>query len=216
MKNTKLLALVESALMLALAVVLSYVKFLQLPFDGSITLFSMLPICLVSIKYGIKWGLGVAFCYSWFQILQGGVFAWGLTPGMLIASLLLDYIVAFTVLGFAGLFRKKGTVGMLCGIGLVCVLRFLVHFIAGVVLWANLEEFVAFGQAWVNRPVLYSICYNGAYMLPETILTVVVAAILLSVPQIKKILTVPTAPLPTVASNVAARLDKENEKDQDE
>ena len=71
MKNTKLLALVESALMLALAVVLSYIKFFQLPFDGSITLFSMLPICLVSIKYGIKWsapsrkkkrkGFGVGF-----------------------------------------------------------------------------------------------------------------------------------------------------------
>lgn len=199
MKNTtmnrrllRIVTLCECALMLALAVVLSYIKFWQLPFDGSITLFSMLPICLVSIKYGLRWGLGTAFCYSWFQILQGGVFGWGLTPGMLIASLILDYLLAFTVLGLAGLFRKKGYLGMLAGIAMVCVLRFLVHFVAGVVLWANLEQFVAFGQEWFNRPVLYSICYNGIYMLPETVLTTAVAAVLLKIPQFKRILTLPT------------------------
>ena len=196
MKNTKvyvtktrIYALTECAILLALAVVLSYVKIFQLPFDGSITLFSMLPICLISIKYGIKWGLGAAFCYSWFQILQGGVFAWGLTPVMLIGSLFLDYILAFTVLGLAGIFRKKGYLGMVLGIVLVCALRFLVHFLAGVILWANFEEFIAFGQSWVNRPVLYSICYNGIYMLPETILTSVMAAVILKIPQIKKLIT---------------------------
>ena len=191
-KSTRIFALCECAIMLALSVVLSYVKIFTLPFDGSITLFSMLPICLISIKYGIAWGLGTAFCYSWFQILQGGVFAWGLTPGMLVASLFLDYILAFTVLGLAGMFRKKGILGMVLGIVMVCALRFLVHFVAGVVLWANLEEFVAFGKEWVNRPVLYSICYNGIYMLPETIMTSVGAWILLKIPQMKRILTLPT------------------------
>ena len=194
MKHTKLVALCESALLLALAVVLSYIKFFELPFDGSITLFSMLPICLIAIKYGWKWGLGTAFCFSWFQILQGGVFGWGLTPVMLIGSLLLDYILAYTVLGFAGIFRKKGYFGMLGGIAMVCVLRFLVHFLAGIILWANFEQFVAFGQEWVNRPVLYSICYNGVYMLPETILTVAVAAILLKIPQIKRLITALSLP----------------------
>ena len=196
MKNTKvyvpkarIYALCECAILLALAVVLSYVKIFQLPFDGSITLFSMLPICLISIKYGVKWGLGAAFCYSWFQILQGGVFGWGLTPVMLIGSLLLDYVLAFTVLGLAGIFRKKGYLGMVLGIVLVCALRFVVHFLAGVILWANLEEFVAFGQSWVNRPVLYSICYNGIYMLPETVLTSVMGAVILKIPQIKRLIT---------------------------
>lgn len=196
MKNTRLRALCESAVMLALAVVLSYIKFWELPFDGSITLFSMLPVCLISVKYGIKWGLGTAFCFSWFQVLQGGVFSWGLTPIMLIGSLLLDYILAYTVIGFAGIFRKEGYWGALGGIGLVCALRFLIHFLAGIILWANLEEFVAFGATWVGRPILYSICYNGVYMLPETVLTVAVAAVLLKIPQIKRILTVPTAAIP--------------------
>ena len=190
-KRTRVFALCECAMMLALAVVLSYVKIFTLPFDGSITLFSMLPICLISIKYGIGWGLGTAFCYAWFQILQGGVFAWGLTPTMLIASLFLDYILAFTVLGLAGLFRKKGLLGMVMGIVMVCALRFLVHFVAGVVLWANLEQFVAFGKEWVNRPALYSICYNGIYMLPETVMTSIGAWLLLKIPQMKRILTLP-------------------------
>lgn len=192
MQNTRikrLRALCECAIMLALSVVLSYIKFFELPFDGSITLFSMLPVCLVAIKYGVKWGLGTAFCFSWFQILQGGVFGWGLTPTMLISSLLLDYIVAYTVLGFAGMLRKKGYWGMLGGITAVCAMRFFVHFLAGVILWANFEQFEAFGQVIQNNPVLYSICYNGVYMLPETVLTVAVAAVVLKIPQIKRIVT---------------------------
>ena len=188
MKNTRTRALCECAIMLALSVILSYIKFFELPFDGSITLFSMLPVCLISIKYGIKWGLGTAFCFSWFQILQGGVFGWGLTPTMLISSLFLDYILAYTVLGFAGIFRKKGFWGALGGIASVCTLRFLVHFLAGVILWANFDQFEAFGRIIQNNPVLYSICYNGVYMLPETVLTVAVAAILLKIPQIKRLL----------------------------
>ena len=190
--------LCESAILVALAVALSLVsKFTigiwltpLLPFGGTVTFFSMLPICIISIKHGLGWGLGSAFCFSWFQILEGGVFGWGLTPVMLIGSLLLDYILAFAVLGLAGIFRNKGTRGMSAGVAFVCILRFLIHFLAGIILWANLAEFVAFGQAWFNRPVLYSIVYNGSYMLPETILTIAGAELLFRVPQIKKILKI--------------------------
>ena len=188
MKQRNVRMLCECAIMLALAVALSYVKIFTLPFDGSITLLSMLPICLVSIKYGVAQGLSVAFLYAWTQILQGGVFAWGLTPGMLIGSLLLDYLVAFTVLGLAGLFRRRGFPGILLGIALACAMRFLSHFLAGGILWANFEKFVAFGQEWFNRPWLYSLCYNGIYMLPETVFTVAGAAVLFRLPQVKSIL----------------------------
>ena len=128
-RSQQIRTLCECALMIALAVGLSYIVLIRMPFDGTVTAFSMLPICLISVRHGIKWGLGSAFCYSWFQILQGGVFGYGLTPGMLIASLFLDYILAFTVLGLAGLFRRKGIPGMVGGIVMVCVLRFLVHFL---------------------------------------------------------------------------------------
>ena len=177
--------------MIALAVGLSYIVLIRMPFDGTVTAFSMLPICLISVRHGIKWGLGSAFCYSWFQIHQGVVFGYWLTPGMLISSIFLDYILAFTVLGLAGLFRRKGVPGMVCGIVMVCVLRFLVHFVSGVVLWANYEQFMAFGVEWINRPVLYSICYNGAYMLPETVLTVIGAVLLFQVPQFRRIMGLP-------------------------
>ncbi len=196
MKQKRIHILCESAILVALAVVLSIIsKFLLepllaplFPFGGSVTIFSMLPICIISIKHGIGWGLAGGFCFSWFQILQGGVFAWGLTPGMLLASLLLDYILAFSVLGLAGIFRKYGTWGMIGGVALVCALRFLIHFIAGVLLWANFEQFVAFGQSWVNRPILYSLVYNGGYMLPETILTVIGAILLFRVPQVRRLI----------------------------
>ena len=93
MKQTKIRTLCECAIMLAVAVILSFIQFGKLPWGGSITLASMLPICLIAIKHGWKWGLGTAFCFSWFQILQGEVFAWGLTPTILVSSLFLDYIL---------------------------------------------------------------------------------------------------------------------------
>ncbi len=186
MKNSNIRKLTTSAIMLALAFILSYIKIIELPFEGSVTLLSMLPICLISIKYGLKWGIGTAFCYSWLQILQGGVFTWGLTPVMLIGSLMLDYVVAFTVLGLAGMFRKKGRVGICSGVAIACVLRFLSHFASGIVLWANYEQFIAFGKEWVNHPVLYSLCYNGIYMLPEMIVTTAAILLLTALPQIKR------------------------------
>ena len=78
---------------------------------------------------------------------------------------------------------------MLGGIAIVCFARFFVHFLAGVIIWTNFEQFEAFGQIIQNNPALYSICYNGVYMLPETLLTVGVAAIVLKLPQIKRIVT---------------------------
>lgn len=188
MRNSKVRKLTVSAMMLALAFALSYVQIYKLPWGGSVTLLSALPICFISVKYGLGWGLGSGFCFAWLQILQSGfeVFSWGLTPGMLIASLLLDYLVAFTVLGAAGIFRKKGKAGILAGVTLALVLRFVSHFCAGYFLWANYEEFVAFGQSFVNKPALYSLLYNGAYMLPETVLTVAGAALLFCLPQLQK------------------------------
>ena len=175
-----------TAIMIALAFVLSCVQIWKMPFGGTVTLLSMLPIIFISVKYGIGWGLCASFIYSWLQIIQGEVFGWGLTPTMLIGSLLLDYVVAFTVLGLAGLFRKKGTAGIIIGSVSVCVLRFLSHLISGVVLWANYEKFVAFGQEWVDHPWLYSLCYNGAFMLPETVFTIAGVILLFKLPQLKR------------------------------
>ncbi|MGN0424088.1 MAG: energy-coupled thiamine transporter ThiT [Acetatifactor sp.] len=191
MSNTsqKTKILVEGAAMVALATVLSFIRVFKLPWGGSITLLSMLPIVLFSIRRGVKSGLVVSFVYALVQFFQGvldGLFGWGLTPGMLIACILLDYALAFFVLGLAGLFRKKGIAGWIGGIALAVGLRFVCHFLSGVVIWGS------FGELWsgfsTDNTWLYSFLYNGCYMLPEMIFTIIGAVALLSTPQGKKLL----------------------------
>ena len=189
MSKNKTKILVEGAVMVALATVLSYIRIFRLPWGGSITLLSMLPIVLFSIRRGLGAGLTVSFVFSLVQFTQGvvdGIFGWGLTPGMLIACILLDYIVAFTVLGLAGIFRKKGFAGWIGGIALAVVLRFVCHFLSGVVVWKS------FGELWngfsTDNTFLYSFLYNGSYMLPELIFTLSGAIALLKVPQTKRYL----------------------------
>ena len=177
--------LVEGAVMVALASALSLVKIIEMPWGGSVTLLSMLPIVVYSIRYGIKKGLFASFVYSLFQLATSGVFGWGLTPLMLIGSILLDYVLAFTVVGFAGIFRDKGLAGYIGGTVFAGVLRFISHFLSGVVIWHS------FGELWsgfvTDNEWLYSLVYNGVYMLPEIIFTVIGAIILFSVPQLRKL-----------------------------
>ncbi|MBR4781118.1 MAG: energy-coupled thiamine transporter ThiT [Lachnospiraceae bacterium] len=188
MQSKKTRILVEGAVMLALATALSFIQIYKLPWGGSITLLSMLPIVLFSIRRGLKAGLAVSFLFSLIQFFQGimdGLFGWGLTPVMLIACIFIDYIFAFTVLGFGGLFRKKGTAGWIGGIAVAITLRFVMHFLSGVIIWKS------FGELWegfsTESSVLYSLLYNGSYMLPELIITVVAAVVLLNVPQVRKL-----------------------------
>ena len=188
MNKSRLHSLVEGAIMVALAAVLSYIRIFKLPWGGSITLVSMLPIMLYSIRYGIKKGLGAAFAFSLIQLFQGisdGLFAWGLTPLMLVACIFIDYIFAFSVLGFAGLFSKNGLAGYIGGTALAGLLRFLCHFLSGVIIWHS------FGELWegfsTENEWLYSLLYNGAYMLPEIIFTQIAAAALFKLPQTKKL-----------------------------
>lgn len=181
-----------SAVFVALATVLSLIKVVKMPLGGSVTLLSMLPIVMISVMMGLKWGIGSAFVYSLIQLLLGitmdGLLGWGLTPVMLVGTILLDYIIAFTVLGIAGIFVKQGYAGICGGVGLAVALRFLSHFLSGFIIFKNLEQFELFGSIFTNRPMLYSLAYNGLYMLPELIITVVGAAILFKLPQIKKLI----------------------------
>ncbi len=181
-----------SAIFVALATVLSLIKVVKMPLGGSVTLLSMLPIVMISLMLGLKWGFGSAFVYSLIQLILGitmdGLLGWGLTPVMLVGTILLDYIIAFTVLGIAGIFVKKGYAGICGGVVLAVVLRFFSHFLSGVIIFKNLEQFEIFGSLFVNRPVLYSLAYNGFYMLPELVITTVAAVILFRLPQVKKIM----------------------------
>ncbi len=187
-KKFSTIQLVEGAVMLALATVLSFIKVFKLPWGGSITLLSMLPICLYSIKYGIGKGLMVSFVYSLIQmfISLGEVMGWGLTKSIFAGCLLLDYILAFTALGVAGIARKKGLSGWLLGTVLAMMLRYLFHFLSGVILWKST------GKIWsgfsTENYYLYSLVYNGTFMLPEIVFTTIGSFILYKLPVTKTLL----------------------------
>lgn len=189
-KNSKTRILVEGAIMVALAFVLSCIKVFKLPWGGSITLLSMLPIAVFSIKRGVKAGLFAAFVSALVQLGQGivadGLLGWGLTPVMLISCMFLDYIGAFTAIGLSGIFRKNGLIGRLAGTAIAVLIRYVFHIISGAVI------FHSSGMIWetfsTENEWLYSAIYNGAYMLPEMIFTLIGAAVLLKVPQINKLM----------------------------
>ena len=186
-QKTKLLA--EGAAMVALATVLSFIRIIKMPWGGSVTLLSMLPIVIFSIKNGVKNGLIVSFAFSLIQFLQGimdGLFGWGLTPASLVACILIDYLLAFTVLGLAGLFRNNGLKGWILGIVLAVALRLFMHFLSGVIIWHSFGEL--WGGFFTENSVLDSLLYNGAYMLPEMIFTTIGAVVLLKAPQTRKLI----------------------------
>lgn len=187
--HTKVSAMVEGAVMVALAAVLSYIRVLHLPWGGSVTLLSMLPIIVYSIRHGVVNGISAAFVFSLIQLGQGavdGLFGWGLTPVMLIACIMLDYILPFTLIGLGGMLRKRGTVGWITGTVCAVLLRFVCHFLSGVVIWHSV------GKLWegfaTDNEWLYSLLYNGAYMLPELVFTLAGAIMLLRIPQTRKLI----------------------------
>ena len=169
MNHMKLRALCEGAIMVAAATALSYLKFFELPQGGSVCI-GMLPIFLYCVRWGLKDGLLASFAYGLLQLIFDGAYAWGW------ASMLLDYLVAFTMLGFAGLFaRKKG--GIFIGTVVGCVLRFIVHFISGITIYRIFEPTELFNVTWLN-PYLYSAAYNGSYVAIDMVICLVIFAVM--------------------------------------
>ncbi len=163
--------LVFSAVSLALAYALSFVKIIHMPWGGSVTLFSMFFVTLIGYWYGPKIGLVSGFAYGILQFLQGGT---GYIVSIL--QLCLDYFVAFGALGLSGFFSKKKH-GMITGYLVAIIVRAAIHSIGGYIFWMeympdNFPKTLA---------IVYPICYNYSYILLEGILTVVV----LCLPSVK-------------------------------
>ena len=185
-QNTQknLAVLVEAALMIALATVLSTFFQLKLwPNGGSVTLFSMVPIVLIAYRHGAKWGLATGFVYSVLQLLLGGLSDLrAVSGGTFVAALFLDFFLPFTLLGLAGIFKGKLSnerLSMGIGAAFVTVLRFLCHFLSGFLLWGSIAD-DGIGA------VIYSLTYNASYMVPEIILTTVAAVLIY--PPLAKVL----------------------------
>lgn len=169
--------LTETAIMLALAVLLSYVTVFQAPMGGSITAFSQVPIVLIGYRYGFKWGAGTGVIYGVLEmLLQGlGNFAYVKGFAAYLILILADYVVAFACLGIGGaLFRKvikNQTLALALGGAVASLLRFICHFISGVTIWGEYAD--GWKSVWA-----YSFGYNGFYMLFEGILTVIGVVVL--------------------------------------
>ena len=210
-----------SAIMLALAATLAItcalIPFLNLPFGGGFTIASMLPIVLVSYMYGLKWGLFTSFTYAFLQIMMD--LALGTSSSVVmalfmptsdgymgafagVAILVIDYLVAYTVLGLGGIFRnciKRRSLALCLGAILALTLRYIAHIISGAIFygaWAewffSQEGFYAVGARILENfsggalALIYSVFYNGLYMIPEIIITAIAAVVVSAIPLIKK------------------------------
>ncbi len=163
--------LCESSVMLAFATVLSMFKAVDLPYGGSVTVCSMIPIVLIAYRYGVCRGLATGLVYGAVQLLIGtGALSYATSWQAAVAIVLLDYIFAFAVIGFAGVFRAKSGSGqmsaLIAGTTLACILRYVLHVISGCTVWAGVSVPSADG-------LVYSLIYNATYMLPETIVCLI-------------------------------------------
>ena len=161
MKHRKLRCLCESAVLLAAAMILNYLRLWKMPWGGSIDL-AMIPVLLCAVRWGIGPGLCAGFLFGTLQFLLGGGFAIGWQ------SILGDYLIAYTVLGLAG-FAKKTRNGYLLGTLLGGGARFLVHYVVGATIWAEYMPDEFFGLT-MTSPWFYSLLYNGSFMIPNIIL----------------------------------------------
>ena len=211
--QTKTKRLTESAMLLAMAIVLELVSksFIpEMPFGGQVTLVSMLPVVLISYRHGVKWGLVSGVCYALIEMVLGAkTVAAAFQPGYFgdetmilnaILMCLLDYLLAFTLVGLGGIFRdkiKNPGVSLMCGSLVALGGRYLAHILSGYILFSGWAEwfftqdgFPAWGANLVasRSPSLlgwvYSIVYNGMYMVPEMILTAIASLLIAKVPQI--------------------------------
>ena len=174
-RNSKTLILVEGAMLIAVATVLSFLKLVDMPFGGSITL-EMLPLILMGLRRGSKWGCLTGFVHGLIQMILGfSNVMYCATLISQIGCILLDYLLAFSVLGlasiFAGCVKGNKKVGYIVGSIVVCFLRFICSFLSGWLLWGS------YAPEGMSAPY-YSLVYNGAYMLPDTIIVAVVIGIL--------------------------------------
>ena len=149
-----------SAMAISLAMVTSMLKLGGLPMGGSITLCSMLFIVLIGNWYGLGVGITTALAYGIMQLI--------IEPYIIsLPQMLIDYIFAFGALGLSGVFSKSKN-GLLKGYLLAVSGRFVFAVISGYIF------FPTFMPQYFNNALIYSICYNAAYIVPETLLTLLV------------------------------------------
>ncbi|MBQ8057787.1 MAG: energy-coupled thiamine transporter ThiT [Ruminococcus sp.] len=202
--SKKTLRLVTSGVLIGLASVLSVIKVFALPFGGSVTLFSMVPILVLGYMYGVKWGLLSGCVYGVLQMILGATMSQafaGLNGFSIVIMALLDYIVAYVVVGMSGMFKdklKNHTVSFALGSTVAILFRLVCHFLSGWILWGGyassyFEEMNnSFGNYMLSSfdgqllAALYSLVYNASYMLPELVMSVIGVVALMAVKPLRE------------------------------
>ena len=216
MKQKRTVKLTTSAMMIALGTAISliseWIPFLNLPWGGTVTLGSLLPIVLISYLYGLSWGLGSAFLFSLLQMAIGfrtvsalflpssdsymGVF-------FALCILLLDYVLAFTAVGLGGIWRNRFPARKALFWGSLAALSatYCFHVLSGTLFygaWATwffeesafsefaLSKIISENVSGTGLALIYSLLYNGLYMFPEMILTSLGALAAAKLPMIQK------------------------------
>ena len=185
----------------SLAAICAVIPFLNLAWGGGVTICSMLPIVLVSYIYGVKWGLFTGGVYSLIQMVLGNATIAALfIPtedsfmgfGAAITICVIDYVLAYTALGLGGVFRKRiknKALALALGSVLALSVRYILHIISGYIFYGLYAEWFfgdALGELAISRWILdvfsgnslslvYSVIYNGCYMIPEIIMTALAA-----------------------------------------
>jgi len=169
--------MVESALMIAIGTVLSFITIASpWKLGGGVTVCSMLPIVILSHRYGVKAGLLAGAVYGFIQMFLGfSNVQYATNFLMAVGIVFFDYILAFCVIGLSSVFNrviKNQLAAITVGIVFSFTLRFACHFISGWWIWEAL---------WPNElgwaAPLWSLAYNASYMLPEIVITAAAAII---------------------------------------
>lgn len=169
MKNKQLYRICESAVLVALAIALCAIEIQIGALGGSID-FVMIPLFIIAYRNGLGYGITSGLVFGFVKCLIGGGIGWGLP------SILLDYVLAYGAVGLAGIFKEKSwAIELSTLIG--CFARFVIHFISGITLYAIVAPTELAGITFVN-PIAYSTVYNALYMLPNTVIAVIIMSLL--------------------------------------
>ena len=169
MKKT-LYALTETACLVALAVVLSWIKISTGGFGGSID-FVMIPLFVICYRRGFLYGVAGGLVFGFIKCLIGGGIGYGLI------SILLDYVLAYGAIGVAGLFKGKSAFLEVSAF-LGCFARYIIHFISGITIYAITVPTEVTEGLVIGSPFLYSLIYNALYMLPNTVIAIIFMSLL--------------------------------------
>lgn len=190
----RLIKLVFGGIMIAMSTVLSFTRIFRMPYSGSITLCSMLPIIVYAYIYGAKWGCFMGFTNGVIHLIVDMDAVKGLSAVAFFGAILFDFLVANLLLGFSGTFRNKIKNDLLAfsaGSVLAMMLKYFSHIISGFLFfgdyadWFFSQEGFTFG-AWVLENIsgrmlafIYSALYNAMYMIPEMIITTIAGTLLI-------------------------------------